>query len=57
MDKIKVLFLAADPCDSVRLRLGQELREIRDNLQRSKQRDDFLLDSRESVRPGDVTQS
>ncbi len=57
MDKIKVLFLAADPCDSVRLRLGQELREIRDNLQRSKQHDDFLLDSRESVRPGDVTQA
>jgi hypothetical protein len=57
MDKVKVLFLAADPSDSARLRLGQELRDIRDNLQRSKQRDNFLLESRESVRPGDITQA
>lgn len=57
MDKIKVLFLAADPCDSARLRLGQELRDIRDNLNRSKHRDIFLLESRESVRPGDITQA
>lgn len=57
MDKVKVLFLAADPCDSVRLRLGQELREIRDYLLRSKNRDIFLLESRESVRPRDITQA
>jgi hypothetical protein len=57
MDKVKVLFLAADPSDSARLRLGQELRDIRDNLQRSKQRDSFLLESRESVRPRDITQA
>lgn len=57
MDKIKVLFLAADPSDAVRLRLGQELRDIREKLQLSKQRDVFLLDSRESVRPGDITQA
>ncbi len=40
-----------------RLRLGQELRDIREKLQLSKQRDNFLLDSRESVRPSDVTQA
>ncbi|NER84357.1 MAG: CHAT domain-containing protein [Leptolyngbya sp. SIO1D8] len=57
MDKLKILFLAADPCDSSRLRLGQELRDIHDNLQRSKYRENFLLESRESVRPGDITQS
>ncbi len=57
MDKVKVLFLAADPSDSARLRLGQELRDIRDNLQRSKQRENFLLESRESVRPRDITQA
>jgi|LakMenE18May11ns_1017448.scaffolds.fasta_scaffold9829964_2 hypothetical protein len=55
--KIVVLFISADPSDAVRLRLGQELREIRDNLQRSKERDNFLLESRESVRPGDITQA
>lgn len=57
MEKIKVLFLAADPSDSARLRLGQELRDIRDKLQLSKERDFFFLESRESVRPTDITQS
>jgi hypothetical protein len=57
MDKIKILFLAADPSDSTRLRLGQELRNIREKLQLSKQRDSFILESRESVRPGDITQA
>jgi len=57
MDKVKILFLAADPSDEVRLRLGQELRDIRENLSRSRQRDDFLLESRESVRPRDISQA
>jgi hypothetical protein len=57
MNKVKILFLAADPSDSARLRLGQELRDIRDNLQRSKERDNFSLESRESIRPGDITQA
>jgi hypothetical protein len=54
---IKVLFLASDPSDAVRLRLGQELRDIREKLQMSKQRDNFILESREAVRPGDLTQA
>lgn len=57
MDKVKILFLAADPSDAVRLRLGQELRDIREKLQLAKQRDNFSLESRESVRPGDITQA
>jgi GUN4-like/CHAT domain len=57
MSKMKILFLAADPTDSTRLRLGQELRDIREKLQLSKLRDDFDLESRESVRPGDITQA
>ncbi|MCC5645668.1 TIR domain-containing protein [Nostoc sp. CHAB 5824] len=56
-NKVKILFLAADPSDATRLRLGQELRDIREHLQRSKQRDGFVLESRESVRPGDITQA
>jgi CHAT domain len=56
-DLIRVLFLASDPSDAVRLRLGQELRDIREKLQMAKQRDKFVLESREAVRPGDLTQA
>jgi hypothetical protein len=55
--RITILFLAADPSDAVRLRLGQELRDIREKLQLSKYRDRFTLESRESVRPRDITQA
>ncbi|MBN4001470.1 CHAT domain-containing protein [Nostoc sp. LPT] len=55
--QIKILFLAADPSDATRLRLGQELRDIRERLQLAKERDRFILDSRESVRPGDISQA
>lgn len=54
---IKILFLASDPRDTARLRLGQELRDIRERLQLAKQRDSFILESRESVRPRDITQA
>lgn len=57
MDKIKILFLATDPSDIARLRLGQEVRDIRERLQLSKHRDKFVLETRESVRPGDITQA
>ena len=55
--QIKILFLAADPSDAARLRLGQELRDIRERLQLAKERDRFILDSRESVRLGDISQA
>ncbi|MFB2769693.1 CHAT domain-containing protein [Pelatocladus sp. BLCC-F211] len=55
--QIKILFLASDPSDASRLRLGQELRDIRERLQLAKERDKFILESRESVRPGDITQA
>ena len=54
---IKILFLASDPRDATRLRLGQELRDIRERLQLARQRDSFTLESRESVRPRDITQA
>jgi hypothetical protein len=57
MHKIRVLFLAAEPSDASRLRLGQELRAIRERLQLSKYREKFILESRESVRPGDISQA
>ncbi|MEH2308480.1 CHAT domain-containing protein [Nostoc sp.] len=55
--QIKILFLGADPSNATRLRLGQELRDIREKLQLAKERDRFILDSRESVRPGDISQA
>ncbi|NMF57912.1 CHAT domain-containing protein [Pseudanabaena yagii] len=57
MNTIKILFLAADPTDAVRLRLGQELRDIREKLQLSKHRDSYSIESRESVRAGDISQA
>jgi len=57
MNKVRILFIAADPTDAARLRLGQELRDIRMKLQLSKLRDYFVIESRESVRLDDITQA
>ncbi|MBD2440743.1 CHAT domain-containing protein [Nostoc sp. FACHB-110] len=54
---IKILFLASEPTDASRLRLGQELREIQQRLQLAKQRDKFRLEQRWSVRPTDISQA
>jgi DNA-binding NarL/FixJ family response regulator len=52
-----VLFLAADPTDASRLRLGEELREIQEKLQLAKLRERFELHQRMSVRPIDISQA
>jgi len=54
---VKILFLAADPSDASRLRLGQELRDIREKLRIAKERGKYHLEQRESVRVGDITQA
>ena len=54
---ISVLFLAADPTDASRLRLGEESREIQEKLQWAKRRERFELHQRMSVRPADISQS
>ena len=54
---ITILFLAADPTDASRLRLGEELREIQEQLQLAKLRDQFILTQRMSVRPTDISQA
>jgi hypothetical protein len=56
-ESFSILFLAADPTDAARLRLGEELREIQEKLQLSKQRDRFNLQQRMSVRPVDISQA
>lgn len=50
--KIKIPFLTADPSDESRLRLGQELRDIKARLGKPGR---FQLEQRESVRVGDIT--
>ncbi len=54
---VKILFLAADPSDASRLRLGQELRDIKQRLQIAKERGKYQLEQLESVRVGDITQA
>jgi hypothetical protein len=51
-----ILFLAADPTDAGRLRLGEEVRGIHERLQRSSTQD-LVLAPRFSVRAADVTQA
>jgi hypothetical protein len=53
-----ILFLAADPTDASRLRLGEEFREIQEKLKLAKLRDRFELELPQlSVRPADITQA
>jgi hypothetical protein len=49
-----VLFLGADPKDMGEQRLGQELRDITEGLQRSANRDRFDLQQKWAVRPRDI---
>lgn len=54
---IRILFLSADPSNASRLRLDQELRDIREKLRLANQRDEFVLEPRTSARPGDISQA
>jgi hypothetical protein len=53
----KILFISADPTNATRLRLGEEMREVRERLQLSRGRDEFVLVDRQCVRPVDLTQA
>ncbi len=50
----KILILAANPKDTSRLRLDEEVREIEDGLQRSKYRDHFTIQSKWAIRLRDL---
>ena len=55
---ISILFLAADPTDASRLRLGEEFREIQEKLKLAKLRERFRLELPQlSVRPADISQA
>lgn len=49
-----ILILAANPKDTSRLRLDQEVREITNGLQRSQKRDELTLQQIWAARPADV---
>jgi hypothetical protein len=53
MSKI-ILILAANPKDTSRLRLDEEVREIENGLQRARKRDEFILKPILAARPLDV---
>ncbi len=56
--KVSILFLAADPTNESRLRLGEEFREIQEKLKLAKFRDRFTLELPQlSVRPSDTSQA
>jgi hypothetical protein len=53
-----ILFLASDPTDQTRLRIGEEFREIKEKLQLAKERDRFKLELPQlSARPADISQA
>jgi hypothetical protein len=55
---LSILFLAADPTDASRLRLGEEFREIQGRLKLAKFRERFRLELPQlSVRPADISQA
>jgi hypothetical protein len=56
-DKVTILFLAANPKDSTKLRLDEEIREIQSKIRASEFRDSFELVSRWAVRPLDLLQA
>ena len=54
MTKRKIVVLAANPLDTSRLRLGKEVAEIQEELQRANLRDEFEFVSHWAVRPADI---
>ena len=54
MHQKKILILSANPIDSERLRLDEEIREIEEGLKRSQKRDHFSISKRSAVRVADL---
>jgi hypothetical protein len=53
----KILVLAANPKNTTKLRLDEEVREIAEGLRRSKKSNQFVIESRWAVRPDDLRRS
>src|SRR5262249_48520453 len=57
MDKVKVLFLAANPAGTQPLQLDEEIRQVTAKVRASEYRDSLELVSRWAVRPDDLMQA
>jgi diguanylate cyclase (GGDEF)-like protein len=57
MNEVKILFLAANPCNSNRLALDEEAREITSKLRSSDYYKSFVFITRWAVRPDDLLQA
>jgi hypothetical protein len=55
--KEKILFVAANPSDTSRLRIDQEARDIEEGLKRSNNRDSFDFEIRLATRAKDLTRA
>jgi hypothetical protein len=53
----KILVLLANPKGMKQLRLGDEIRDIEEGLQRAKKRDSFKIESAKAVRVRDIRRS
>lgn len=53
----KILVLSANPKGTKPLRLGEEIREIKDGLRRARERERFIIESAEAVRYRDIRQA
>jgi hypothetical protein len=53
-DKIKILFLASNPTDTSHLRLGEEVRQIDENISNGSKRESFELIQHHAVRVTDL---
>lgn len=56
MNKIKILFLAANPSNSNQLALDEEAREIANKIRSSDSRNSLILRTQWAVRPDDLLQ-
>lgn len=54
VQKVKILFLAANPIDTERLRLDEEIRSIDEAVQKAKFRDVFDIEQQWAVKVGDL---
>ncbi len=50
----KILILSANPKETTPLRLGEEIREIKEGLKRAKRREQFIIETAEAVRYKDI---
>ncbi len=53
-DRRKILILSANPRETVKPRLDEERREIKEGLRRSKRRDHYEIETVEAVRTRDL---